>query len=185
MKWLIRTFSVTIIISIILSIFAVQIFAAARYDKLGDIIASSDVKQTDEIFMNITRPAQKETTSNKNILICGVTKKGVANKESLKVVLALYNPDKDIFEEYKDTSDKSRFSPGELGLFTAEAVLPYEGLDNPNRIKLVIYRENEVKSLKAGKNIQISYFNIIVLKENKNLLNSIKDSILNIFSNKK
>jgi len=150
---------------------------------LADIIKDNDIKETEQFLATITN---NDTVFKKLYLICGY-----AEEKNIGAILARYNEEKGVYEEYLDTDGESRWDIGDSGLFTKEIELK----KGENKLKFIIYKkplvessksienedriaenaaiENEKINLEEGKNLQISFFTVNVLDE------SVKDKLIN------
>jgi len=132
-------------------------------DALKDIIKNV-VDATEQFLLKVTSPKagmEEQTTYKKSYVFCGE-----AQKPGLRVVIAVYNPEKEIFTRVKIADN------GEIGasnLFASEVSLR----EGENKVKIVVYELNEDGEYELGTNVQVSYFTITSVKE------TFKEQILN------
>ena len=124
---------------------------------LQEIIKSIDMEETEQFLVTLTKP--KPIVFEK-MNICGFLINGsIGTGEVITVILARYNDETGLYEEFKNTEGESRWNIGIFGLFTKEVKLP-EGI---NRLKLIIYKipakpENLINTDtgNAGKNVELN-----------------------------
>lgn len=126
--------------------------------KLGKVI-DSESEETEEIFVDITRPDDVNTLSltKSTYVITGVVKS--KDYTDVTVVLQVYDEDTGDYIPLENTDGESRWEIGSFGMFSKEIKLK----EGPNQIRLLIYRSSQFDNLTA-EDVQIDKFTITLLK---------------------
>lgn len=105
---------------------------------LQEIISNKDMKETEQFLVTLTKPASNENVVFKKLnIICGFTKsESVMAEEVITVILARYNEETGLYEEFKNTEGESRWNIGVFGLFTKEVEL----LEGINKLKIIVFK---------------------------------------------
>lgn len=143
---------------------------------LGKIIKEK-VDATEQFIVTVTKPVRGEIVFepvNKYMIT------GESLETGIMVILAVYNNETGLFEEYRGIDGESSWEVGNSGLFERE----FELKEGRNRLKLIAYRKLEIDNLVIGENLQVGYFTITLLKEDiKEELVTVKTDKTNITDN--
>ncbi len=144
----------------------------AVLDEYGTLFCNkesgSKVTILDEIKIN-------RDTKNENIqdyIITGMITEGFELEDNDVVVLMVF------VEKENGYVILGKPVEGSMLLFS-RVVMPFTGENNPNNIRLVVFPKNSYKVLKPDENLQITDIEVIVKKQKANVLEKIKDSLIN------
>jgi hypothetical protein len=137
-----------------------------------DTAISDKIGATENFLVTITRPdVEKENTFKKNSVIGGTSE-----VKDIIIVLAKYNDETGKYEEFESNDGDSRWTIGKSKFFAKEVLLD-KGV---NSFKLLAFKKSDMEKLFVGKNLQISYFKIVLLDES--LKEKIINSVISIFN---
>lgn len=111
-----------------------------------EITYKKDIKVTEQFLVNITRPANKESTANTSYIICGNTE-----KEGVIIELFIYSKTDECYIPFKDADEEYGW---EIGSFFSKEV---ELMKKANDIMIIAYQKA------APEVVQVSKFTITVL----------------------
>ena len=126
---------------------------------LDRIVRSKNIEETPQFLVTITRPASNEmvrNTTGRSYIISGITA-----RSDITVVLAIRDEATGNYNYFKNTEGFSSWNIGSIGIFTKEVSLN----QGPNNLKIIAYRNSEKENLEVGKNVQVNYFTVTVLRE--------------------
>lgn len=107
--------------------------AFERY--LFEVIASVDLEETDQFLVTLTKP--DPIVFEKTNMLSGFTvNEEIALSGDIIVILAKYNEETGLYEEFKNAEGESRWNMGLFGLFAKEIELK-EGI---NKLKVIIFK---------------------------------------------
>lgn len=126
---------------------------------LDRIVWGKNTEETSQFLVTITRPASNEMV--RNVMGRSYVISGITARNDITVVLALRDEATGNYNYFKNAEGFSSWNIGSIGIFTKEVSLN----QGPNNFKIIAYRNSEKEILEVGKNVQINYFTVTVLKE--------------------